>query len=101
MLLSVTDKSILDHLNGGQEHWLRLGGVSIHSDAKTGLLADVYSFWMIGNPDTVEKMAKPTDTPLVIYGGAHFYRTRDYGDDIGIARTLEIDYPGRTLVVIP
>jgi hypothetical protein len=23
------------------------------------------------------------------------------GDDIGIARTLEIDYPGRTFVVIP
>jgi hypothetical protein len=44
---------------------------------------------------------------LVIYGAAHFYRTltRDYlssmGVDIGIARMLEIDYPGRTFVVIP
>ena len=44
---------------------------------------------------------------LVIYGAAHFYRTmpRDYlsslGDDIGIVRMLEIDYPGRTLAVIP
>jgi len=44
---------------------------------------------------------------LVIYGAAHFYRTmpRDYlssmGDDIGIARKLEIDFPGRTFVVIP
>jgi hypothetical protein len=44
---------------------------------------------------------------LVIYGAAHFYRTmpRDYlssvGQDIGIVRMLEIDYPGRTLVVIP
>ncbi len=44
---------------------------------------------------------------LVIYGAAHFYRNapRDYlssmGDDIGIARMLEIDYPGRTFVVIP
>ncbi len=44
---------------------------------------------------------------LVIYGGAHFFRTltSDYlssvGDDIGIARMLEIDYPGRTFVVIP
>jgi hypothetical protein len=43
---------------------------------------------------------------LVIYGAAHFYRTltKDYlssmGDDIGIARMLEIDYPGRTFVVI-
>jgi hypothetical protein len=44
---------------------------------------------------------------LVIYGAAHFYRTmpEDYlsslGDDIGIARKLEIDFPGRTFVVIP
>jgi hypothetical protein len=44
---------------------------------------------------------------LVVYGAAHFYRTApsDYlstmGDDIGIARSLEIDYPGRTFVVIP
>jgi Haem-binding uptake, Tiki superfamily, ChaN len=44
---------------------------------------------------------------LVIYGAVHFYRslTKDYlssmGDDIGIARMLEIDYPGRTFVVIP
>jgi hypothetical protein len=43
----------------------------------------------------------------VIYGAAHFYRTMpaDYlstmGKDIGIVRALEIDYPGRTLVVIP
>jgi hypothetical protein len=44
---------------------------------------------------------------LVIYGAAHFYRTIDddylssMGGDIGIARKLEIDYPGRTFVVIP
>jgi uncharacterized iron-regulated protein len=38
---------------------------------------------------------------LVIYGAAHFYRTRDYADDIGIATTLESEYPGRTLAVIP
>jgi hypothetical protein len=44
---------------------------------------------------------------LVIYGAAHFYRIapRDYlstmGEDIGIARMLEIDYPGRTFAVIP
>jgi hypothetical protein len=44
---------------------------------------------------------------LVIYGAAHFYRTltKDYlsttGDDIGIVRMLDIDYPGRTFVVIP
>jgi hypothetical protein len=44
---------------------------------------------------------------LVIYGAAHVYRTMptDYlssmGGDVGIARTLEIDYPGRTFVVIP
>ena len=44
---------------------------------------------------------------LVIYGAAHFYRNapKDYwasmGKDIGIARMLEMDYPGRTLAVIP
>jgi hypothetical protein len=44
---------------------------------------------------------------LVVYGAAHFYRTApsDYlstmGDDIGIAKALEIDYPGRIFVVIP
>ena len=44
---------------------------------------------------------------LVIYGAAHFYRNapKDYwawmGEDIGIARMLEMDYPGRTLAVIP
>src|SRR5438046_1236234 len=39
---------------------------------------------------------------LVIYGAAHFYRTfSSMGDDIGIARMLEIDYPGRIFVVIP
>src|SRR5438270_9689103 len=39
---------------------------------------------------------------LVIYGAAHFYRTMpegylsSVGQDIGIVRMLEIDYPGRT-----
>jgi hypothetical protein len=44
---------------------------------------------------------------LVSYGAGHFYRTMpaDYlsnmGQDIGIVRMLESDYPGRTLAVIP
>jgi hypothetical protein len=44
---------------------------------------------------------------LVIYGAAHFYRAlpKDYlssvGEDIGIVRMLDIDYPGRTFVVLP
>ena len=44
---------------------------------------------------------------LVIYGAGHFYRTapEDYlshmGQDIGIVRMLEKDYPGRTFAVIP
>jgi hypothetical protein len=44
---------------------------------------------------------------LVIYGAGHFYRTMptDYlsgmGQDIGIVRMLEKDYPGRTFAVIP
>jgi hypothetical protein len=43
---------------------------------------------------------------LVIYGAAHFYRSMPGDllasmDGIGIARKLEVDFPGRTLVVIP
>jgi hypothetical protein len=54
-----------------------------------------------------EQVLQKHGKALVIYGAAHFYRTltKDYlsstGDDIGIARMLEIDYPGRTFVVIP
>jgi Haem-binding uptake, Tiki superfamily, ChaN len=54
-----------------------------------------------------EQVLQKHGKALVVYGAAHFYRTlnRDYpssmGDDIGIARMLEIDYPGRTFVVIP
>jgi Haem-binding uptake, Tiki superfamily, ChaN len=54
-----------------------------------------------------EQVLQKHGKALVIYGAAHFYRTmpRDYissmGEDVGIARTLEIDYPGRTFVVIP
>src|SRR3989449_36203 len=54
-----------------------------------------------------EQVLQKHGKALVIYGAAHFYRTmpRDYlasvGEDIGIARMLEVDYPGRTFVVIP
>jgi hypothetical protein len=54
-----------------------------------------------------EQVLQKQGKALVIYGAAHFYRTftRDYissmGADIGLARLLEINYPGRTLVVIP
>jgi hypothetical protein len=54
-----------------------------------------------------EEVLQKHGKALVIYGAAHFYRTlpKDYlstmGADIGIARMLEIDYPGRTFVVIP
>lgn len=54
-----------------------------------------------------EQVLRNHGKALIIYGAAHFYRTltRDYlssmGDDIGIARMLEVDYPGRTFVVIP
>ena len=54
-----------------------------------------------------EQVLQKHGKALVIYGAAHFYRTfpRDYlssmGDEKGIARMLEIDYPGRTFVVIP
>jgi hypothetical protein len=44
---------------------------------------------------------------LVVYGAAHFYRNMPpaylatMGQDVGLARSLESTYPGRTLVVIP
>jgi hypothetical protein len=44
---------------------------------------------------------------LVIYGTVHFYRAlpeallSSMGEDIGLVRRLERDYPGRTFVVIP
>jgi hypothetical protein len=45
---------------------------------------------------------------LVIYGHSHFWRTsppemlgRSGGVEFGIVRMLEMDYPGRTVVVIP
>jgi len=44
---------------------------------------------------------------LLIYGAAHFYLTgpaeylSSMGDDIGLARKLDIDYPGRWLSVVP
>jgi hypothetical protein len=48
-----------------------------------------------------EQVLQKHGKALVIYGAGHFYRTRDYADDIGIAKTLESEYPGRTLAVIP
>ena len=54
-----------------------------------------------------EQVLQKQGKALVIYGAVHFYRTfpRDtlssMGEDIGIARRLEIDFPGRTFVVIP
>ena len=54
-----------------------------------------------------EQVLQKQSKALVIYGAAHFYRTmpRDYlssvGQDIGIVRMLETDYPSRTLAVIP
>ena len=38
---------------------------------------------------------------LVISGAGHFYRTGVSAQDMGIGRTLEIEYPDRTFVVIP
>jgi hypothetical protein len=54
-----------------------------------------------------EQVLQKHGKALLIYGAAHFYRTmpEDYlssmGDDIGMARKLEIEFPGRTFVVIP
>src|SRR5687768_15512132 len=54
-----------------------------------------------------EQVLQKRGKALVIYGAAHFYRTmpREYlasmGEDIGIVTKLEMEYPGRTLAVIP
>jgi hypothetical protein len=54
-----------------------------------------------------EQVLQKHGKALMIYGAAHFLRTapKDYlssmGQDIGVVRMLEIDYPGRTLAVIP
>jgi hypothetical protein len=54
-----------------------------------------------------EQVLQKHGKALVIYGAAHFYRNfpGDYlssmGEDIGLARKLEIEFPGRTFTVIP
>jgi hypothetical protein len=54
-----------------------------------------------------EQVLQKHGKALLIYGAAHFYRTMPEGylsspgEDIGIARTLEINFSGRTFVVIP
>lgn len=54
-----------------------------------------------------EQVLQKHGKALVIFGAAHFYRTMDKayvettGDDNDIVKTLEAEYPGRTLAVIP
>ncbi len=54
-----------------------------------------------------EQVLQKHGKALVIYSAAHFYRTMpeaylsSMGEDIGLARRLEIDLPGRTFLVIP
>lgn len=54
-----------------------------------------------------EQVFEKRTKALVIYGTAHFYRTLDKqylastGDGSDIVTTLDVDYPGRTFVVIP
>src|SRR5262245_33854592 len=54
-----------------------------------------------------EQVLQKHGKALIIYGAAHFYRTApdDYlatqGQDIGITKSLDTSYPGRTFVVIP
>lgn len=54
-----------------------------------------------------EQVLQKHGKALVIYGAAHFYRAfpedllSSMSGDIGLARRLETDYPGRTFVVIP
>jgi len=53
-----------------------------------------------------EQVLQKHGKALVIYGAGHFWRTgREFrsgaGEDVGIATTLDVEYPGRTFVVIP
>jgi hypothetical protein len=54
-----------------------------------------------------EQVLQKHGKALIIYGAAHFYRTMpeaylsSMGEDIGLARKMEIGFPGRTFVVIP
>lgn len=54
-----------------------------------------------------EQVLQKHGKALMVYGAAHFYLTGppDYlasmGDHIGLARRLDIEYPGRWLAVIP
>src|SRR5215510_7861267 len=53
-----------------------------------------------------EQILRRQGKALVIYGAAHFYRAGSNDavsrlGDVGIVRKLEVDYPGRTLAVIP
>jgi hypothetical protein len=54
-----------------------------------------------------EQVLQTHGKALVIYGAAHFYQTMpgnylsSMGEDVGIARMLEVDYPGRIFAVIP
>jgi hypothetical protein len=54
-----------------------------------------------------EQLLQKHGKALVIYGAAHFYRTlprnilSSMGDDIGLGKKLELEFPGRTFIVIP
>jgi hypothetical protein len=65
-----------------------------------------------GDPETAavavlkEQVLQKHGKALVIYGSGHFWRTlpsdlSSTGNDIGLARRLEEDYPGRIFAVIP
>jgi len=55
----------------------------------------------------LKQVLEKRDKALVIYGASHFYRTlpQEYlssmGNDIGLVRRMERDFPGRIFVVIP
>lgn len=54
-----------------------------------------------------EQVLAKSEKALVIYGASHFYRTfpQEYlsnmGDDIGLVRRLEKDFPNRIFVILP
>ena len=75
-------------------------GVTLDQEADRGIETVAAS---VLNEQVFQKQGKA----LLVFGAAHFYLTgpEDYlssmGDDVGLARRLDRDHPGRTFVVIP
>jgi heme-binding uptake protein ChaN (Tiki superfamily) len=114
-------KTTTQAANGVWDHPIYADFLAAVRDVNSKLPADARIRVFGGDPGPGDKRSRETAAvdvlkeqvlqkhgkALVIYGAAHFYRAapQDYlanmGDDIGIVRMLEKDYPGRSFAVIP